>query len=830
MRFLRWIFVICVACLNANFVMAGSCKNMSRTGTGIELAAPNDGGGYFICKEGGKGTYCDLNDIVLVDGKLKQCAKVKETIGKKNVQYIKWQDYSMPGACTASSPEDFMQQYANFKTKYVGNDLLVFKYVANKEKAILPTCLYSSDQFNALLSRADTIKKECEASGGTPKKAQGFDGRLVYGCEQAATASTTGAVAQQQASGSSGGSADEFCGVKCDIKMDGKYLVCDKNFWPRYCSDGTWEPVGIDNCPKNGQAPGSGFINNSKQENLSTKRGTLTRVSWVKSTKKQGSYVFDNINGTNYCIGCRQGYQFNEDSTTCVPIPNNSATLSSPCAYDDKDYDWCQPDAAGATDGRCRTLKSSDVTQMTCATINCKDGYYLWLNDKGDSQGVCHSEKVANDRCTGKCKDCNGKCVPNIVDTPKLKVNGKTVTPRSQGAYQGCKCEAASVAEEEYSVDDTPAEEKQEVETPVAGEKIQINGVVKAKDGETLPGATIKVSDTQGTITDTDGNFKLSDVDTTATVNISFTGCQPVDKGAKELQNATIELECTNNTLNEVSVVPDEITLDDPCVKSGGEPKEDGSCDCGDDGKLKPSDDGQTCVPVVSDETGDDINEFVGGGETETTTPPDENKLEDAIENYQKAKENEQSLANRTLTAATTAATGLGMMTAASAMAEQNADADAEEDMRAYLATFSCSYGKGQSVKTGNEEITLPGGNDLMSYYSEYKSLADNLKTTKAALGLRSGIESEVMYDKAESGLYKYASVGKTDGAYTSLARALTDETGEDAAEWNAQKDKSAKKLKTGGIAAGVGAVGGIAGNVAINTDLIKNIKEKFGE
>ena len=206
-----------------------------------------------------------------------------------------------------------------------------------------------------------------------------------------------------------------------------------------------------------------------------------------------------------------------------------------------------------------------------------------------------------------------------------------------------------------------------------------------------------------------------------------------------------------------------------------------------------------------------------------------QNEKQSALEqNATAMHDKEQSLENRTLTAGTTAATGLGMMTAASAKAEQQADEEAEQDMKAYLATFKCEYGRGQSVKASEEEVTLPGGNELVNYYQEYKALADNLKETKKALGLRSGIESEVVYDKAESNLYKYSSVGKTDGAFTSLSRALTDSEGEDASAWNAQKDETAQKVKTGTMAAGGGILGGVAGDAAMNTDMIKNIASKF--
>jgi hypothetical protein len=176
------------------------------------------------------------------------------------------------------------------------------------------------------------------------------------------------------------------------------------------------------------------------------------------------------------------------------------------------------------------------------------------------------------------------------------------------------------------------------------------------------------------------------------------------------------------------------------------------------------------------------------------------------------------------LGAASTAATGLGLMTAASAYSEQRADEAAEKDMTAYLETFRCEYGRGQTAKAGNEEITLPGGNDLLTYYTEYKNIADALKATKKALGMRPGIEEEVVYDRAETGLYQYSSVGKTGGAYTSLSRALTDEESEDAAAWATQKDETAKKLKGGGIAAGAGVAGGVLGNTAINTDTFKNM------
>ncbi len=194
-----------------------------------------------------------------------------------------------------------------------------------------------------------------------------------------------------------------------------------------------------------------------------------------------------------------------------------------------------------------------------------------------------------------------------------------------------------------------------------------------------------------------------------------------------------------------------------------------------------------------------------------------ENKLKESQAALDAARDAETSLANRLLTTASTAATGAGAMMAASALAEQNADADAERDMRAYIETMKCEYGGGQIVTMGNEDVTLSGGNELLGYYNEYREIAERLKQTKGALGLRSGIEAEILYDRAQSGLYQYASVGKTGGGETSVYRALTDTDSADALAWVEQKESTANQLKTGAIVAGAGVATGVIGNYLVN-------------
>ena len=192
---------------------------------------------------------------------------------------------------------------------------------------------------------------------------------------------------------------------------------------------------------------------------------------------------------------------------------------------------------------------------------------------------------------------------------------------------------------------------------------------------------------------------------------------------------------------------------------------------------------------------------------------------------YDAAKENEQSLANRSLGALSTAATGLGMKEAFQGYAEKKADAAAADDMAAYIETMRCTYGDGKSVKAGNTPIELPGGNDesMMSLRSEYLALAASLKERKESLDMKAGIESEVILDKATMGLYDQENTGITGGAYSSLYRANMLSSEKDQSKIDADAEKSDKRLKYGATAAAVGIVGGIVANNIINGDNAKS-------
>ena len=193
--------------------------------------------------------------------------------------------------------------------------------------------------------------------------------------------------------------------------------------------------------------------------------------------------------------------------------------------------------------------------------------------------------------------------------------------------------------------------------------------------------------------------------------------------------------------------------------------------------------------------------------------------LEKLKKAYEEAKAKEQSKANRLLTAATVAATGIGGMELAQGLAEQKADKSAEQSMNAYIATMRCEYGKGKSVKAGSEPIELPGGNNenLMKYRNEYFALAADLKTRKEALGMKPGIESEEILDKSQLGLYDDESTGITDGAYASLYRANMLNSEKDKQEIEDAKKTSKNRVVGGGVAAGAGVVGGVVGDALIN-------------
>lgn len=208
-----------------------------------------------------------------------------------------------------------------------------------------------------------------------------------------------------------------------------------------------------------------------------------------------------------------------------------------------------------------------------------------------------------------------------------------------------------------------------------------------------------------------------------------------------------------------------------------------------------------------------------------TETAEEQDVLDEKRDAVTDAKEIEQSAANKALGGATIGAMGLGGMELASALSEKQTMDEAEQAMRAYLATFTCRYDNGMSIRGGEINVELPGGNDLLPLVAEYKQLAADLKQRKELLDVAPGIESEIIIDKAETGLYDNDdALQKKDGVYTSLSRAMTDANSADAKEWSAEKESLDKKIKTSTAVVAVTAVASVAANLAMNGSRKKQV------
>ena len=300
----------------------------------------------------------------------------------------------------------------------------------------------------------------------------------------------------------------------------------------------------------------------------------------------------------------------------------------------------------------------------------------------------------------------------------------------------------------------------------------------------------------------------------------------------------------------------------DPCTESGGELGKDNACFCDPGKNLSPAvnanflpickciDDNEyefdsatkSCNPTSQEEESEegreenDENEGDGVPPMESTQPlitqediaAAQQRLADAQKKLEDAREKQNSLGNRLVNAGASAATGYGARMVATAIAEQSADANAESDMREWIDTMKCEYGDGQVFDVGTETIYLPGGDEISDYATEYKNLAGELKKTKAALGLKPGIESETIYDRADYDLYSYNPAERQSSGNVSVSRALMYSTSEDAIAWAEQKQESEQNKKIGtGVAIG-GAAVGIGGNIAVNPDVRQKITDAF--
>ena len=75
--------------------------------------------------------------------------------------------------------------------------------------------------------------------------------------------------------------------------------------------------------------------------------------------------------------------------------------------------------------------------------------------------------------------------------------------------------------------------------------------VISSDDGMPLPGATVLISGTNtSTVTDFDGNFSFQNINSDATIVVSFIGYAPQSIAIKEQKTFNITLKVDNNQLN----------------------------------------------------------------------------------------------------------------------------------------------------------------------------------------------------------------------------------------------------------------------------------------
>ena len=359
-------------------------------------------------------------------------------------------------------------------------------------------------------------------------------------------------------------------------------------------------------------------------------------------------------------------------------------------------------------------------------------------------------------------------------------------------------------------------------------ETVTISGTIVGtnddSNNETLPNANILVlganntSTTTGTISGQNGTFTLQNVPSDASIQISYVGYEPETIPVSKLKNNNEQILLKQKVFDDVEVIGEKIN--NTLTR-----------------QYSPTTTEQESTKQITTRNQAPINEDLppptdtGGLESEpqpTLSEEDQKaKIAELKDNLDNAKQKEQSTENKLLSGASMGAMGIAGMQTLSALSEQRADQQAEQDMTAYLATFRCDFGQGKFIKGGQTNVELPGAGQLSTLYNEYMNLAADLKTRKESLGLAQGIESEVIIDTSVINLYDDVGTGR-NGTFTSLAKALSDSTSADAAEWAEQKEKTSQQIKNGIITMVTTAVASTATNKFINDNKPKELSKEI--
>lgn len=508
----------------------------------------------------------------------------------------------------------------------------------------------------------------------------------------------------------------------------------------------------------------------------------LTELNATAGSTKKPEYSDDGTNA--YCnpTACKCGFDLNKtnpEKNTCDPWPSDGKECKTSDEHASLGYMECIDD------------------KPVCKIEKCKVGYKL----NGDK---CVEIKCP---CGQDFDEKTNECVAWTADKKctKLPKNAKSGKPVCRDGIEICEITECDGIEFDLDTennqckkttgDECTSNDKNAKKAKLEKRNKEMICVIKTcNKGYTPSDDGLKCEQSAGDCSSqvsqidpnaTKGEYKKKECRITECKNgydVDNNKCVPISGNCKKLPENALR----------GTIKFDDKTQSEICLVS--------HCKAG----FKPSDDKKSCI----------------------ADQEEQNKMDELRDNYEKTKANEQSLANRTLGAASMATMGLGAMQAASAKAEKNVYEDVEQDMASYLATFRCDFGTGKRFQGGEKNIQIPGTAELIPLYSEYVNLANDLKARKEQLGMRAGIESEKILDSATTGLYDDVSSGITSGVYASLSRALMNPDGEDAKKWAEMKGETDKQLKQGLTAVGIGAVVGVAGNAIIN----HGFKEKSQE
>ena len=174
----------------------------------------------------------------------------------------------------------------------------------------------------------------------------------------------------------------------------------------------------------------------------------------------------------------------------------------------------------------------------------------------GQSYTIHYPEESLASRINRISKDLNvtisfDQQTVNAVNVPELKAEGTIERILSQTLTNANHLAYKKISDRSYIV---ILKERSSLLPPV--EKVTVSGTVYNQNGEPLYGVSIGLKDgTKGTITDLDGNYRLTGLDTDGKLIFSFIGYQTLEESINDKLIINVSLKETSQSLDEVIVI-----------------------------------------------------------------------------------------------------------------------------------------------------------------------------------------------------------------------------------------------------------------------------------